>query len=134
MEITDKTMTSDQTAHTARIVSLPGQPERWRVSWLPDQLLRRNQAITAVLLAEFAKLGPLADTWAAELDLTAAEAIERINQPPHELRRFHVLAETCWCEPRTAVDGHREPDGTEPVFAATDADPVDVHGYLKPVA
>ena len=49
LTITDTTMTSDQTAHTARHA-----PDRngWEVSWLPGQTLDRNTAITAMILAD----------------------------------------------------------------------------------
>ena len=49
LTINDTTMTSDQTAHTARHA-----PDRngWEVSWLPGQTLDRNSAITAMILAE----------------------------------------------------------------------------------
>lgn len=123
--ITETRMTSDQTPHTARRVGrarTPDGPERWRVSWLPDVLLTRSQATTSILLAELANAGPLVDSWAAELGLTGADALERIGQPPHALdRRLHTLSTSCWCEPLTAFDGHLEADGSEPLFAATDA-------------
>ena len=45
--ITDAGMASDKTQHHA----WPSQ-EGWQVSWLPDRVLDRNQAITAMLLAE----------------------------------------------------------------------------------
>ena len=49
LTINDTTMTSDQTAHTAR-----HSPDRdgWEVSWLPGQTLDRNSAITAMILAD----------------------------------------------------------------------------------
>ena len=49
LTIHDTTMTSDQTAHTARQA-----PSRngWEVSWLPGQTLDRNTAITAMILAD----------------------------------------------------------------------------------
>ena len=49
LTINDTTMTSDQTAHTARHA-----PDRngWEVSWLPGQTLDRNTAITAMTLAD----------------------------------------------------------------------------------
>ena len=40
--INDTTMTSDQTAHTARLA--PGRQHRWEVSWLPGRVLDRNGA------------------------------------------------------------------------------------------
>ena len=50
LTITDTTMTSDQTAHTAR--PAPGRQHAWEVSWLPGQILDRNTAITAMTLAD----------------------------------------------------------------------------------
>ena len=50
LTINDTTMTSDQTAHTAR--QAPGRQHEWEVSWLPGQTLDRNTAITAMVLAD----------------------------------------------------------------------------------
>ena len=52
LTINDTTMTSDQTAHTAR--QAPGSQHLWEVSWLPGQALDRNSAITAMILADLA--------------------------------------------------------------------------------
>ncbi len=70
--INDATMTSDQTAHTARLAS--GSQHLWEVSWLPGQALDRNSAITAMTLADLASdadlnkrhhLWPFIESWAA---------------------------------------------------------------------
>jgi hypothetical protein len=88
LTITDTAMTSDQTAHTAQ--HAPGR-NGWEVSWLPGQLLDRNTAITAMVLADTAaerdlaeehRLWPRIQSWAEELGLTAPEAIARTSQPP----------------------------------------------------
>ena len=88
LTITDTTMTSDHTPHTAR--QAPGQ-HGWQVSWLPGQTLDRNTAVTAMILADLAskadlheghRLWPHIQGWAAELDLTAPEAIARVSEPP----------------------------------------------------
>ena len=50
--ITDATMTSDQTAHAARLA--PRQSAPVEVSWLPGRALDRNSAITAMTLADSA--------------------------------------------------------------------------------
>jgi hypothetical protein len=50
LTINDRTMTSDDTDHTARLA--PGEQHQWEVSWLPGRRLTRNQAITAMTLAE----------------------------------------------------------------------------------
>ncbi len=49
LTITDTTMTSDHTAHSAR--QAPGR-DGWEVSWLPGQTLDGNTAVTAMLLAD----------------------------------------------------------------------------------
>jgi len=95
LTINDTTMTSDQTAHTAR-----QSPDRggWEVSWLPGQPLDRNTAITAMVLADTAaepdlheghRLWPHIQSWAGELGLTAPDAIARISQPSGDINRQH---------------------------------------------
>jgi hypothetical protein len=84
--INDITMTSDQTAHTARLA--PGQ-HLWEVSWLPGRSLDRNSAITAMTLADLTsehglnerhQLWPFIQGWAAELGLTGSDAINRVSR------------------------------------------------------
>jgi hypothetical protein len=88
LRINDTTMTSDQSAHTAR-----HSPDRngWEVSWLPGRLMDRNAAITAMVLADAAgpgelhtghRLWPHVEGWAAELGLTAPEVLARSSRPP----------------------------------------------------
>jgi hypothetical protein len=88
LTITDTTMTSEETAHTARLV--PGSEHLWEVSWLPGRILDRNSAITAMILASHAAepdlneqhhLWPFIQGWATELGLTGADAINRATQP-----------------------------------------------------
>ena len=88
LTITGTTMTSDQTAHTARLA--PGGQHLWEVSWLPGRALDRNSAITAMTLAAHAsepdlneqhRLWPFIQGWAAELGLTGSDAITRASQP-----------------------------------------------------
>ena len=87
LTISDTTMTSDQTAHTAQHA-----PDRggWEVSWLFGQTLDRNSAITAMVLADHAgepdlnerhRLWPFIQSWAAELGLTGSDAINQASQP-----------------------------------------------------
>ena len=94
LTITDTTMTSDQTAHTAR--PAPGRQHAWEVSWLPGQILDRNTAITAMTLADTTaerdlhegdRLWPHIQGWAEELGLTAPDAIVQISQPPNDVNR-----------------------------------------------
>jgi hypothetical protein len=93
LTINDTSMTSDQSAHTARHA-----PERngWEVSWLPGQTLDRNSAITAMTLADTTAeqdlreghlLWPHIQSWAEELGLTAPDAIARISQPSGDINR-----------------------------------------------
>jgi hypothetical protein len=91
LTINDDTMTSDQTPHTAR--QAPGRPNHWEVSWLPGQTLDRNTTITAMILADTAaqpdlheghRLWPHIQSWAAELGLTAPDAITRASEPPEK--------------------------------------------------
>ena len=104
LTIDDATMTSDQTAHTAR--QAPGSQHLWEVSWLPGQALDRNSAITAMVLAghvgerdlsEQHRLGPFIQSWAAELGLTGADAVNQASQPAN-VRQQHDR-ETDWPDP-----------------------------------
>lgn len=139
------TQTAYRTPHTARRVQAArhrGRPERWRVSWLPDQLLSPAEVQLALALAEllFDGAPPLGssrrrrlEVLASHLDLTVDRAAELVAAEPHRLdRRLHTMSIGCWCQPKPTLDGgkHFEPCGREPVFAATDADPVDADGYL----
>jgi hypothetical protein len=67
----------DVSAHSAWRIDGPNAPaQRWRVSWLPDRVLTRNEAITAITLAEnyvdmaHTEHTALLASWAAELGLT----------------------------------------------------------------
>ena len=95
LTILDTTMTSDQTPHTAR--QAPSQ-NGWEVSWLPGQILDRNTAITAMILADTTaetdlqkghRLWPHIQSWAAELGLTGPEAVAAASQPPSDIDREH---------------------------------------------
>jgi hypothetical protein len=86
--INDTTMTSDHSDCTAR--RAPGR-NSWEVSWLPSQLLDRNTAVTAMILAGTAaepdlhdshRLWPHIQSWAAELGLIAPDALSRASQHP----------------------------------------------------
>ena len=82
-------ITSDQTAHTARLA--PGSQHLWEVSWLPGQALDRNSAITAMTLADLTgehdlnerhRLWPHIQGWAGELGLTAPDVLALIGRTP----------------------------------------------------
>jgi hypothetical protein len=88
LTINDTTMTSDQSAHTARLA--PGNQHLWEVSWLPGRALDRNGAITAMTLADVTgghdldeqhHMWPFIESWAAELRLTGSDAINQASQP-----------------------------------------------------
>jgi hypothetical protein len=107
LTITDHLMTSDHTAHTARLA--PGHQHAWHVSWLPGQLLDRNTATTAMIFADTAattglhpghRLWPHLQGWAAELGLTTPDAITRASGPPEK---------TSSQEPRTGTPGPENP-------------------------
>src|SRR5204863_6868739 len=94
LTINDTTMTSDQSLHTAR--QSPGHRHGWEVTWLPGQVLDRDTAITAMILADIAATGdihpdhrlwPAVQSWSAEVGLTGPDAIERAAQPPPEADR-----------------------------------------------
>ena len=87
IQITDDVMESSHTGHRAVRVSAPCQPQQWRVSWLPGCLLGRNEAVTAMTLAETLADGPpaghvarlLVTAYAAELGLDTAEVLARLT-------------------------------------------------------
>jgi hypothetical protein len=94
LTINDATMTSDQSPHTAR--QAPGHRHGWEVTWLPGQILDRDTAITAMILADIAATGdihpehrlwPAVQSWSAEVGLTGSDAIERAAQPPPGARQ-----------------------------------------------
>ena len=96
LTIYDATMTSDQTAHTARLA--PGREHLWEVSWLPGRALDRNSAITAMTLADLTSehglneqhhMWPFIESWAAELGLTGTDAVAAISQQPGDPGREH---------------------------------------------
>jgi hypothetical protein len=87
--ILDDSMSSDRSAHTARLAH--GEEHRWEVSWLPGRQLDRNEAITAMVLADAGGSGDTharhrlwghLESWAAELGLTAPEALSQLTSPP----------------------------------------------------
>ncbi len=94
LTITDTTMASDHTNHSAR--QAPGHG--WEVSWLPGQILDRNTAVTAMILADVVskadiheghRLWPHIQGWAAELGLTGPEAVASASQPPGGIHHNH---------------------------------------------
>ena len=99
MKITDTQMTSDQTRHTAAVVPgavIEAGPTAWGVSWLPGRLLLRNQAITAMTIAEVVATHKFQvdggndpiwlhiDSWAAELGITGPHAVAEASLSPED--------------------------------------------------
>jgi hypothetical protein len=87
--ILDDGMSSDRTLHTARLTA--GDRHSWEVPWLPGRPMNRNSAITAMMLADVTghgdvdaghRLWPHVSGWAAELALTAPEALTQLANPP----------------------------------------------------
>jgi hypothetical protein len=85
---------NDQNPHTARLA--PGGGHAWEVSWLPGEVLNRNSAITAMVLADTTgtpdlheghRLWPHIEGWAAELGMTGSDAITLASQPPGDRSR-----------------------------------------------
>jgi hypothetical protein len=80
-------MTSADTPHTATAAS-----DGWEVSWLPGRALDRNQATTAMTIADIVgrrgvglsdnPVWPFLDGWAAELGLSGPDAVVRASEPP----------------------------------------------------
>jgi len=96
LRIGDAAMTSDQSPHTAR--QAPGRRHGWEVSWLPGQVLDRDTAITAMMLADIAATGDIQDghrlwpavqSWSAEVGLTGPDAISRASQPLPDIGHQH---------------------------------------------
>jgi hypothetical protein len=82
------------------------------VSWLPGQVLDRDTAITAMILADIAATGDIQDghrlwpavqSWSAEVGLTGHDAIAQAAQPPPP-------AATRQLQPPDLQAGRLEPD------------------------
>jgi hypothetical protein len=96
IRITDTQMTSDQTRHTATAWPVPDEPTLWSVTWLPGRALTRNQAITAMTIAEMvveradiladssSKLWWHMDAWAEELGITGPNAVAEASLSPED--------------------------------------------------
>jgi hypothetical protein len=76
------------TGHSARAVDHQHPYGQWQVSWLPNRTVTHNQAVTALVLAATITDGatspadqrwPHVQGWAAELNLTATEAVTAVH-------------------------------------------------------
>ena len=80
-------MRSAATRHSATATG-----EGWEVSWLPGRTLTRNQATTAMVIANLVggrgvghsddPIWPHLDSWASELGLSGPDAVVRASEPP----------------------------------------------------
>ena len=101
-KITDTDMSSDLTRHTARAAA-----DGWTVTWLPGRVLTRDQAVTAMTIAEMAverahiladpssRLWWHMDSWAEELGITGPHAVAEASKSPEdhaEMPRVRTLA------------------------------------------
>ena len=93
LTIGDDGISSDRTAHTASAV--PGRQHQWEVSRQPRRRMDRNSAITAMVLADVTGPGDMhpghrlwihVEGWAAELGLTAPDALAQTSSPPGQAR------------------------------------------------
>lgn len=92
IKISDTEMTSDQTLHSARAWPVPDEPTLWSVTWLPGRALTRDQAISAMTIAESVdaaldpysteRVWPHITGWAAELGLCDIDAVAMASLPP----------------------------------------------------
>lgn len=87
LAIHDDIISSDNSCHTAH--PAPGHDHAWHVSWLPGRIMDRNNAITAMVLADVGadvhpghQLWPFVEGWSAELGLQASDALALASQPP----------------------------------------------------
>ena len=84
--ITLDRMSDTDSDHTAVRVSTTG----WRLSWLPTEVVTRDQAITGLMLAAAVAHGvvpghprwPHVKNWAAELGLSGLEALALVTVTP----------------------------------------------------
>jgi hypothetical protein len=92
LRFTHDAVTGERTPHIARRAH--GHEDTWEVSWLPGRLLDRTRAVTAMALAEASgtrspqagdRYWPHIEGWAAELGLTARDALTRISQPTADM-------------------------------------------------
>lgn len=131
INIYDTEITSNTTTHTATARPLPGQPATWTVTWLLGRVLTRNEAITAMTIAETTATPAdprnaaedrrlNLESWAAELGLSADEVTEMSSEPPAGMRpqahraaapapeRTNVLGNPCpdWCTTNHVTQDH----------------------------
>jgi hypothetical protein len=135
--IGDDRMTSTGTRHEAMVAPGVDQyaPGAWSVTWLPGRQLDRNQAITAMTLAEYVDQGVVDSSvmpgwifvqgWAGELGLTANEAVDLITEHSHTvvwLSRIYGTGEF--------TEFYREELAPRDITYINDWDVVDLEGQI----
>jgi hypothetical protein len=107
LQIDETQMTSDTTPHSAALVELPPPLTgySWQVTWLPGRHLDRDEAITAMTIAETVAEHDMARNpleadirawgcvcaWAEELGLTGAVAVFKVgSESPERGPRLHT--------------------------------------------
>lgn len=89
LTILDEEISSNCSPHRARL--LPGEQHAWEVSWIPGRRLDRSQVITAMVIADATASGHIhprhriwshIQGWAAELGMTAPDAVNMAAIPP----------------------------------------------------
>jgi hypothetical protein len=114
LKILDDSMSSDRSPHTARLAA--GEQHTWEVSWLPGRHLNRNEAITAMVLADTTanddmhpghRAWPHIENWAGKLRMTGSQVLDRVAGPPR------------WAN-------HQEKTAEPPEVERHDADPLDL--------
>ena len=96
LTITDTDMVSDTTRHTAHAWPVPDEPTLWSVTWLPGRALTRDQAITAMTIAEVVAVTDLTDSqhpmwlhidgWAVELGISGPRAVALASMSPEDIQ------------------------------------------------
>jgi hypothetical protein len=117
IQISDTHMSSPDTPHTATATG-----DGWEVSWLPGRTLDRNQATTAMVIANIVggkgvglsedPVWPFLDNWAAELGLSGPDAVVRASEPP--VPDNQAATATATAEPPVGplLCAHADRDGT----------------------
>jgi hypothetical protein len=128
LKILDDSMSSDHSPHTARLAS--GEQQAWEVSWLPGRRLDRNEAVTAMVLADTTgnsgvhpghRAWPHIENWAGKLGMTGSQVLDRVAGPPRWAQHEEKSAEPPDVEPPDV----EPPDVEPPDVELPDVDPLD---------
>jgi hypothetical protein len=99
LTITDRTIRSPCTPHTATARTVRDEPALWAVTWLPGRNLTQDQAEAAMKIAEAVwemppdcgpelyddTFWPRMDALAAEIGLSGPDAVARASEPPEDI-------------------------------------------------